>query len=691
MKKLIYLPIIISLNLTTAFSQVDRTKAPEPGPAPKIEIGNYSKFELPNGLKVFVVENHRLPRVSFAFSFIFDPVLESPDMGIGNMTSALIGTGTKTRTKDQINEEIDFMGASLSASPTGIYASSLKKHMEKLLDVVSDVAQNSVFTQEELEKKRTQFLSGLAQQKDDPNAIAENVSSALIYGKNHPYGEFETESSVKAITLDMCNKYYQSYFRPNIAYLSIVGDITPAEAKKVAEKYFGKWQKGEVKPQSYPTPQPPQATKVDIVDRPQSVQSVIRIGYPIEMNVGNPDYIKASVTNTVLGGGVFRLFLNLREKHAYTYGAYSRISSNPLIGSFEASASVRNAVTDSSVYQMLYEMKRLRKEPVPATELSMVKNYLTGNFALSLENPQTIASFAINTERYKLPKDFYTNYLKNIEVVSPTDVQAMAQKYILPDRSIILVVGKASVIADKLKKFSADGKVEYYDNDANPYDPAKKITAVPSNITAQSVLKKYIDAVGGEANIAKIKTFTLKGNIKVQGMSLNLNMSYKIPGKFMMEMLMNGQTLQKQVLNGDKGKSSGMQGEKDITGDELEKLKMDAELFPEAKYEQSNYKTELKGIEKIDGKDAYVIDITSPTNVLTTEYYSVETGLKLRSISYMETPNGKMPQTTDILEYATVNGIQFPKKMKTVMGPQTLDISVDTMEANTDISDEIFN
>lgn len=690
MKKLIYTLIITLLSFSYSFAQLDRSKAPLPGPAPKVQIGDYTKFELANGLKVFVVENHRLPRVAFSFSFIFDPSIETPNVGIGNITSTLIGTGTKTRTKDQINEEIDFIGGSLSASSSGIYASSLKKHTDKLIDVLADVTINSVFTQEELEKKRTQTLSDLTSQKDDPNSIAENVSSALYFGKDHPYGEFETEKSVKSITLDMCNKYYQTYFRPNIGYLSIVGDITPAEAKKLAEKYFGNWQKGEVKTVTYPKPDKPKSTTVAIVDRPQSVQSVIRIGYPIEMNLGNPDYIKTNVTNTVLGGGTFRLFMNLREKHAYTYGAYSRITSHPLIGEFEASASVRNAVTDSSVYQILYEMKHMREEQVQAKELSMVKNYLTGNFALSLENPQTIASFATNSERYKLPKDFYANYLKNIEAVSATDVQEMAKKYIYPDNSIILVVGKASEIADKLKNFSANGKIAYFDNEANPYDPNKK-TEVPSNVTAQSVLKKYIETVGGEANISKIKNFTLKGTMSVQGMSLTMNMFYKLPDKFLVEVIMNGQTIQKQVLNGDKGKSSGMQGSKEITGAELEKLKMDAKLFPEIDYEKSNYKLSLKGIEKINDEETYVVEITSPANAVTTEYYAVKTGLKVRSISSTDTQMGKMTEMTDILEYGNVNDVKFPKKMKTTAGPQSIEINVTTLDANTIIKDEVFN
>src|ERR1035437_7107751 len=257
MIKIINFIVVLLLTTITISAQVDRSKAPQPGPAPKILIGEYSKFELPNGLKVFVVENHRIPRVSFSISLIFDPSLEGQNVGIGSLTSQLIGTGTNTRTKDQIDNEIDFISASLQASSTGIYASSLKKHTQKLLEIFSDVTINSRFNKDELEKKRTQTLSNLAANKDDANFIADNVYSALVYGKNYPYGEFETENSIKSITLDMCNEYYKAYFRPNIAYMSVVGDITLAEAKELVNKYFTSWQKAEVKMPVYPKPQPP--------------------------------------------------------------------------------------------------------------------------------------------------------------------------------------------------------------------------------------------------------------------------------------------------------------------------------------------------------------------------------------------------------------------------------------------------
>jgi predicted Zn-dependent peptidase len=690
MKNLIYLIAIVcfAYNLD---AQDFRSKSPDPGPAPKIQIGKYTKIDMPNGLKVFVVENHRIPRVSYSLSFNITPELEGNNTGIGSITSELIGTGTKTRTKDQINEEVDFLAASLSASSEGIYASSLKKHTDKLLSVMSDVTLNSVFTNDELEKKRTQLLSSLASSKDDPEAIASNVSSAVIYGKKHIYGEFETEASVKNITLDMCNQYYKKYFRPNVAYLSIVGDITPAEAKALVNKYFGSWQKGDVPVIAYTKPSIPQKTQVLIVDRPASVQSIINVCYPVELNLSNPDYIKTRVANTILGGGSFRLFNNLREKHGYTYGAYSSFSFNRLATGFKASANVRNSVTDSAVTQIIYEMKRMREEPVPADELSMVKKYMSGNFALSLENPQTIASFAVNTERFKLPKDFYENYMKNIDAVTPEDIKAVAQKYLLPEQANILIVGKASEIAEPMKKLSADGKIIYYDNDANIYDPATLKKEIPAGMTPQTVIDKYIDAVGGKANIEKVKDLTMKGSFSMQGMKLLINLVYKVPGMYMNEILMNGQAVQKQVYNKGVGKQSGMQGNKDLQGEELEKLKLECEIIPELKYAEYGYKTQLKEITKVGNQDVYVVEITSPSGNTSQDYFSVETGLKIKTAAVMKTPNGDISQTTVYKEYQETEGIKIPKGMTQSAAGQVFEISIDSVTINTGVKDEVFN
>ncbi|HYX10208.1 MAG TPA: pitrilysin family protein [Bacteroidales bacterium] len=691
MRKYILLFILTISVIWPVTGQVDRSVPPPPGPAPVIKIAEYESFTLPNGLQVFVVENHKIPRVSYSLVFDHDPVSEGKDAGYVSMTGDLLGTATATRTKDQIDEAIDFIGASLSTSANSVYASSLKKHNEELLDVFSDVVLNARFKQDELDKLKTQYKSGLAASKDDANAISSRVTDVLVYGKDFPYGEVETDASIDNIDLDMCKNYYTNYLRPNDAFLAIVGDITLKEAKKIIPEYFSKWEKGPVPSQTFNLPKPPESTKVAIVDRPSAVQSVITVSYPVQLEIGSPDYIPAKVTNTVLGGGTYRLFDNLREKHGYTYGSYSSLNGDKLIGKFMAFANVSNAVTDSSIYQILYEMKRLDTEKVPDKELERVKNNMSGNFALSLERPQTVASFALNTARYNLPKNYYSNYLKNLSAVTPDQVLAIAKKYILPQHSNILVVGKADEVAEKIKHFSKDNSITYYDIYGNPYNPSAKAQAVPAGMTAQKVIDQYIDAIGGEKNLKKIKDITVKLSMEMQGMSMNQVIYKKVPDKYAMEMSMNGNTIQKIVFDGTSGKTSGMQGNADLTEDQIANLKYNnIPIVPDIQYSDEGYKLELKGMEEVDGQKAYNIMVTTPDGNQQQEYYSLDTGLKLRTVSTMSTPQGEITQTVDYSNYKEVDGVKFPFALKQSVGPRSFDLKVDSITVNSDLPDDTF-
>ena len=456
-----FIALILSLISISTIAQIDRSKVPLPGSAPEIRIPKPKSFQLKNGLQVFIVENHKLPRVSFNLIIDRDLILEREKKGYVQIAGQILRRGTKNRTKDQIDEEIDFIGGSLSTYSNGLYASSLKKHMEKLLELVSDILLYPSFPEEELNKIKTQTLSSLAAQKDDPNSISNNLERVLLYGKKHPYGELTTEQTISNITIDDCRKYYRTYFKPNISYLAIVGDITKKEAKRWSRKYFEKWGKGTVPNYSYNPPKSPLKNQVAIVDRPNSVQSVIKIAYPISLKPGTVDDIKSNLMNKILGGGFSgRLFANLRETHGYTYGAYSSLSTDKWIGRFSASANVRNAVTDSSITQFFVEFNRICKEKVDSTELKRMQNYMIGSFTRRLEDPSTIADFALNIKRYDLSPDYYKNYLKGISAVSVEQIYEMANKYILPENAYILIVGKADEISEKLSPF---GDIVYYD------------------------------------------------------------------------------------------------------------------------------------------------------------------------------------------------------------------------------------
>jgi predicted Zn-dependent peptidase len=688
MKRILIFFLVVFIT-TISFAQVDRSKRPEPGPAPTVNIGDAESFELPNGLKVFVVENHKLPKVTFNLIIDVDPVVEGKNVGYIDVAGSLLETGTKTRTKDQIDQEIDMLGASFSTSATDISASGLERNKEKIFEIMSDMIINSEFKQEELDKIIKQTLSGLAAAKDEPNTIAQRVGKSLMFGKDHPYGEIETEETVKSITLNMCKKYYESYFKPNVAYLAIVGDINLNTAKSLVEKYLGKWAKADVPSNKYETPKMPVTTKVSLVDRPSAVQSVIGIAYPIDLPIGSEDVIKASVANLILGGSsTGRLFMNLRERHGYTYGAYSSITPDKLVGSFAAYCSVRNVVTDSSMTEIISEMKKIRNEKVSEAELQKAKNYLSGSFIRGLENPGTVARYAINIARYNLPKDYYKNYLKNLNAVTIEDVQAMAKKYIKPNNANILIVGNAQEIVKNLAKFSISGKIDYYDIYGEMYDPNLK--KVPEGVTSEQVINKFIDAIGGKEKYLSVKDVTRKLTANIQGMDLKVTIILKDPDKLYQFIDAGAAFQQKTIFDGVKGKSIAMGQDHDITGDMLETTKLQADLHAALDYAKAGIKTELTAVETINNSDAYKVILTLPSGIKITQYYDVKTGLMVRQVSPISTPQGTFNQTMDFDDYRDLNGLKFAYKLTQTAGPQTIELTTTSIELNTNPSDSLF-
>ncbi|MFN4255931.1 MAG: M16 family metallopeptidase [Saprospiraceae bacterium] len=667
-----------------------RKNAPKPGPAPSINIGKAETFTLENGLKVIVVENHKLPRVSFQIFVDADPVLEKSAVGYVELMGELLSKGTATRTKAQIDEEVDFIGASLGTSERGVTGECLSRHSDKLLTLMSDVLLHPVFPEEELKKAKTRQASNLAQSKDNANAIAANVGAILRNGKQHPYGEIMTEASLEKITLDQIKKHYQTYFKPNVSYLVIVGDVTKSKAEKLAKQYFGGWQRGEVPKHDYPDPRAPEKTQVDFVHKPGAVQSVINITYPVSLRPGEPDAIRARLMNTILGGYFnSRVNANLREGHAYTYGARTALNPNKLIGSFNATASVRNAVTDSSIIQFLYELNQLRDVKVPQKELQLVKNVLTGQFSMNLEEPETVAEFALNTARFGLAPDYYEKYLETLANVTAEEVQAMAKKYVRPDRAHILVVGNKDDVAERLKQFSPDGKVNFYDSFG---DPVKAAGKVPDGMTAEKVIEDYINAVGGTSKIAELKDVMTAVTIKTGGPELKMTTWQTGEGKFAMEMTMNGQMMAKRVYDGTAAKESGMGGaSRMLEGEELADTKENAVPFKEAKYKAWGYKLALKGVETINDKQAYVIEVTRPNGKVSTEYYDMATSLKIRELNMEGEGEEARAVTSDFDEYKPLNGVLFPYKM-TIGGlfPVPMNAQVTDLKVNAGIEAGIF-
>ncbi len=690
MKK-ITLSIFAFALATASFGQkLDRSIKPKPGPAPTITLGKTESFTLPNGLRVFVVENHKLPTIAINLEFDVKPALEGDMAGFEDMMSELLLSGTTTRSKDKLNAEIDQMGANINVSDERMSAGGLKKYEDKIFELMADIAMNTVIKPEDLELARKKTLSGLETQKDDPDAMVANVSAVVNFGKNHPYGEVATEETVKKITLDRCNSYYHTYFRPNVAYMAIVGDVTVAEVKPIVEKYFNSWQRADVPVASYTMPEGSGATKqtkVAFAPRVGSVQSVISVTYAVDLKPGTPDVIKAKVANTILGGGsAGRLFTGIREKHGWGYGAYSDLHEDELGGTFDASGKFRNIVSDSALTAILEEMTILNNEKVSDTTLQNTITYISGNFAIGLEDPRRVAQYAINIERYHMPKDYYENYLKTLAAVTADDVQAMAIKYIRPKNANIVVAGSKDDVAEKLARFSADGKIEYYDYTGNVIKPSET-AAAPADMTADKVYAKYIAAIGGEKAINGIKDIKIVGSAEIQGMKLTISEMKKAPDKWKQTIAVGAQVFQKQVLNGKKGFQEAQGQKADITGDDLEETIQDADIAKELHSDKYGIKRTLKGMEN----NTYVVTVVDKKGKKSTEYYDAASGLQVKVVKGGE-DKSQVAEYDDYREVPGTNGYKVPYKV-TVSGagqPKITEI-VETVDVNKGIPDSEFN
>jgi predicted Zn-dependent peptidase len=679
MKKLIY-GLLLCLPISLIAQNIDRSKAPAPAKAPLIQVGNPVKFTLANGLQVFVVKNTKQPMVSAILALDLDGFLDGDKAGLSSMAGQLLKRGTATKSKAKLDEEVEFLGGSMSTSSTSASVSSLKNNFPKLMNLLSEVVLHPAFSTEELEKVRKQTLSGIESGKDDPNTISNNVMNKLVYGSKHPFGEVTTSKTVNNVTVQDVKKFYTNNWKPNIAYLVFVGDIEPAVAKKMAEDNFGKWSKGEVAKTNFPKPSIPEKTYVAIVDRPSSVQSVVAVASTIDLAPGTSKVIPASVMNNILGGGFSgRLFANLREKHGFTYGAYSALTPNKEVGIFSAESSVRNEKTDSSIQEILNEINTIRKEKVGEVELARMKNYLSGGFARSLENPSTIAGFAYNVARYKLPADYYQKYLTNLAAVDVQNVQDAANTLLNPAKMHIVIVGNAKQIAKGLEKY---GPVKYFDMEGNEVAAPTEAKA-DASLTPEVLIQKIITAAGGKEAIAAINDIQLKGKASVMGQSLDVNQTIVMPGNTISIMSMGGMPIMKQsVINGIY--SVNQQGkEAPITDEIKEGLDEAASLVPEQNYIAKGYQLKIVGAEKVDGKDAIDMQVTTRSGKVSHRFYDATSYLLVKITESQEVPGqGTLTQQQYYNSYKLVNGVQIATEELMDMGQMKINIKYTDIKAN---------
>lgn len=674
----------ISFNVA---AQLDRSKMPQAGPEPIITLEKPVEFQLKNGIKILVVENNKLPRVSYQLSIDNQPVFEGQKAGVLDLLSSMLGNGTTSISKDKFNDEVDFLGASLNFSSSGAYASSLSRYSERILELMADAAINPLLTKEEFEKEKEKLIESLKTGEKSVDATAARVVSALAYGKDHVYGEFITEETIENVTFEDVLDYYKMGFAPNNAYIVVVGDIKAKQAKKQIKKYFKNWDKEDIQELPAPILTPNvNSSEINFIDMPNAVQSDISITNNVSLKQSDSDYFSSLMANNILGGGgEGYLFKNLREDKAYTYGAYSSLGASRYgVSRFNASAKVRNQVTDSAVVEFFKEIKRIRTEPVNPQTLIDAKAKYVGNFVMALERPQTIASYALNIKRNNLPEDFYANYLENINGVTVEDVQRVANKYFKLDNSRVVIVGKASDVLDNLEKMEFEGKklpVKFYDKYASPTERPSTIT-LPAGTTAQSVINGYLQAIGGAEKLDNVSSIVQTMNASFQGQKMVSTIKQKSPNLMLNEISIVGMgTVLKQAFDGEKGYMVQMGQKIDMPAEITDVMKGQTGLFKEQTYLNGQYILTLKGAENLNGSNAYVVIAEDNSGKKTTNYYDMESGFKMQTVEVAQGPNGQeVSQVTTLGDYKSIDGIYFPHTMVVPMAGQS--ITMKTTEIN---------
>ena len=678
--KILSLIAIVTLSFALN-AQIDRSKMPKPGPDPVVKLGNAEKFTLKNGMTVIMVENHKLPRASANLTIDNKPVFEGEIAGVSSMMGSLLGRGTTTISKDDFNEKVDYLGANVSFFSGGAFASSLKRYFPEVLALMADGVKNSQFTQKEFDKEVKVTLDGIKSGEKSVTNIARRVESALTYGKSHPFGEFVTNASVNKITLENVKTFYNTYYKPNNAYLVIEGDINPKEIKELVTQLFKDWTEGTIPTQEISKPTNVTTTEINFVNMPNAVQSEIAIINNIDLKLGDKDYYAALLANQILGGGgTARLFQNLREDKAYTYGSYSSVRQSRDAAIFTATASVRNMVTDSSVVELQKEITKIRYQKASAEELKNVKEKYIGSFVMDVQKPRTAANYALNIARYNLPSDFYANYIKNINAVTIDDVQNAAIKYFKGDKARIVITGKGIEVLKNLEK--GDYVIKYFDKEGNPTEKPAMTMPIPEGMTAEKVVNKYIEAIGGKEKVMAVKTVMMVSNATIQGTPLLMTMKASAPNKTSQVISVMGNTFQKAVFDGKIGYEESRGQRKVLEGDDLEKAKNKNVLFGDLNYTSG----ELVRIEPLEGKNAIVLKYLGKEI-----FYDMTTGLKVKSVETVKTPDGKEVKVpTTFSDYKEVNGILFPHAVGQKSGPMDLNFTISEIKINEGVTDEDF-
>lgn len=551
---------LVLVHCTRNMSQQQQSFRSQP-PAPlqprPITIPTARETTLSNGLTLVVVEDSRLPLVSYRLAFRVGGAFDPPALpGLTDLLAGLLPEGTERKTSKEIADEVARMGASLSAGASSDYtivaASALSQFNDPVLDLLAEVALEPSFPENEVELAKQNTKESLRQQRAQPSFLASEMLSRVMFGE-HPYSVVApTPESIDRASRDEFVKFHRSKLVPNNAVFIVVGDVRYEEMLSRVESLFSTWERGEELVANFPAPPVRTKRTAYLVDRHGSAQSNIVIA-----NSGitrtSPDYFPMLLMHTVLGATASsRLFMNLREEKGYTYGAYSNLDARRSAGTFRVTAEVRTPVTGDSLKEFFYELERIRNEPVSDKEIADAKSYLTGVFPIRLETQEGLTDQLVQIKMLNLPDDHLQRYRDRLQAVTVDEIQRVAQKYVKPDEAALVVVGDGDSVLEQIRPYCED--IEIYSTagkrktlDASGVtDPAGTWSievetplgqSIPATLTIERAASGFtatIHSEMGDADLGAIEmsdnSFHATTSLEMDGDAVEVEMSAKFAG-----------------------------------------------------------------------------------------------------------------------------------------------------------------
>src|ERR1051326_6387595 len=442
-----------------------RSQAPAPLPPRPISIPTPHETTLANGLTLVVVEDSRLPLVSYRLAFRVGGAFDPPVLpGLTDLLAGLMPEGTQSKTSKEIADEVALMGASLSAGANSDYtivaASALSQFNDPIMDLLAEVALEPSFPENEVALAKQNTKESLRQQRAQPSFLASEMVSRVMFGE-HPYAIVApTPESIDRSSRAEFVRFHRANFVPNNAVFIVVGNVKHEQIVQKLESLFSTWERGADLVTNFPAPPVRDKRTAYLVDRRGSAQSNIVIANSGIVRT-SPDYFPMLLMHTVLGANASsRLFMNLREDKGYTYGAYTNLDARRTAGTFRATAEVRTPVTGDSLKEFFYELNRIRTDLVSEKEINDAKSYLTGVFPIRLETQEGLSDQLVQIKMLNLPNDYLQHYRDRVQAVTVSEIQRVANEYVKPDEAAVIIVGDGSAVLDQIKPYCED--VEIY-------------------------------------------------------------------------------------------------------------------------------------------------------------------------------------------------------------------------------------